>query len=124
MKNKNDLGEIIIRTFRLDTGLYNEMKVKNDAISQALIVIVISSIAAGIGSVSSIGIKGVFVGSIGALIDWFIWAYIVYFICLKIINKNEISISQGEFLKIAGFSSGPGIIKILGVILQILYLLR
>lgn len=111
----------MIRAARLDSGLYGEISQQPEQISQAVKVVVISSIAAGIGSVGHIGITGIVVGSVGALIAWFIWAYIVYVLGAKIKPVSEVSLSQGEFLRCAGFSSAPGVIRVLGIIPPLYY---
>jgi len=53
---------------------------------------------------------------IGALIGWFVWAYLTYFIGTKLLPEPQTKASHGELLRTIGFSSSPGLIRILGII--------
>ena len=106
----------IIRAAKLDVNLYEEVEADKGAMGQAMGVVVLSSVAAGIGSVGAGGIKGIIFGVIAALIGWFIWAYITYFIGTKLLPEPQTSADHGELLRTIGFSSSPGLIRILGII--------
>lgn len=54
----------MVRAAKLDVNLYEEV----EADKQAMGVVVLASLAAGIGSVGTTGISGVLLGTIGALI--------------------------------------------------------
>ena len=66
----------IVRAAKLDVNLYEEVEADKGALGQAMGVVVLSSIAAGVGSIGQVGVKGIFIGAITALIAWYIWAYI------------------------------------------------
>lgn len=106
----------MLRAAKLDANLYEEVEADKSAMKQAMGVVVLSSVAAGIGSVTSMGISGMLAGTIGALISWYIWAYLTYFIGTKILPEPQTSADLGELLRTIGFSSSPGLIRILGVI--------
>jgi hypothetical protein len=106
----------ILRASKLDVNLYEEVEADTGAMVQAMGVVVLSSVAAGIGSISAGGVKGIIVGVIGALIGWFVWAYITYFIGTKLLPEPQTKADHGELLRTIGFSSSPGLIRILGVI--------
>jgi hypothetical protein len=106
----------IIRAAKLDVNLYEEVEADKGAMSQAMGVVVLSSVAAGIGSIGSVGFKGIIVGTISALIGWFIWAYLTYFIGTKLLPEPQTKSDVGELLRTIGFSSSPGLIRILGII--------
>ncbi len=106
----------IIRAAKLDVGLYREVEVDKSALGQAMAVVVLSSIAAGIGTVGSGGIGRVLVVIVSALVGWYIWAYITYFIGTKLLPEPQTKANHGELLRTIGFSSSPGLIRILGVI--------
>jgi len=106
----------IIRASKLDVNLYEEVEADKGAMTQAMGVVVLSSIAAGIGSISSIGLKGIIFGTVSALIAWYVWAYMVYFIGAKILPEPQTESDVGELLRTIGFSSSPGLIRILGII--------
>lgn len=106
----------IIRAAKLDVGLYREVEVDKGALGQAMAIVVLSSIAAGIGTVGSGGIGRVLVVIVSALVGWYIWAYITYFIGTKLLPEPQTKANHGELLRTIGFSSSPGLIRILGVI--------
>lgn len=106
----------IIRAAKLDVNLYEEVEADKGAMRQAMGVVVLSSVAAGIGSIGSVGFKGIIVGTISALIGWFIWAYLTYFIGTKLLPEPQTKSDVGELLRTIGFSSSPGLIRILGII--------
>ena len=106
----------IVRAAKLDVNLYEEVEADKGAMSQAMGVVVLSSVAAGIGSIGSIGTKGVIIGAITALIAWYVWAYITYFIGTKILPEPQTKADHGELLRTIGFSSSPGLLRILAII--------
>lgn len=106
----------IIRATKLDVNLYEEVEADKGALGQAMGVVVLSSVAAGIGSIEKGGIGGILAGTITALIGWFIWAYLTYFIGTKLLPEPQTYADPGELLRTIGFSSSPGLIRVLGVI--------
>ncbi len=106
----------IIRAAKLDVNLYEEVEADKGAMGQATTVVVLSSIAAGIGSIVKGGLGGIFIGTIAALIGWYIWAYLTYFIGTKFLPEPQTKADLGELLRTIGFSSSPGLIRVLGII--------
>jgi len=99
----------IIGAAKLDVAIYEEVEADKDALFQAMGVVVLSSIAAGIGTIGNVGFVGVLTGTITALIAWFIWAYLTYFIGTKILPEPQTKSDMGELLRTIGFASSPGI---------------
>jgi len=106
----------IVRAAKLDVNLYEEVEADKGALGQAMGVVVLSSIAAGLGIIGQVGIKGIFIGAITALIAWYVWAYITYFIGVKILPEPQTKADYGELLRTIGFSSSPGLIRVLAII--------
>ncbi len=106
----------IIRAAKLDVNLYEEVEADKGAMGQAVGVVVLSSIAAGVGTFGRGGVGGIVVGTIVALVSWYIWAYLTYFIGTKLLAEPQTKADHGELLRTIGFSSSPGLIRILGVI--------
>ncbi len=111
-----NFNERIIRAAKLDVNLYEEVEADRGALGQAMGVVVLSSIAAGLGSVERAGFGGILIGSILALIGWYIWAYITYLIGTKLLPEPQTKADHGELLRTIGFASSPGLIRILGII--------
>ena len=109
------LTERMIRAAKLDVNLYEEVEADKAAMGQAMGVVVLSSLAAGIGSIS-MGVINLIVITIVALAGWYIWAYLTYFIGTKLLPEAQTTADHGELLRTIGFSSSPGLIRILGII--------
>ena len=106
----------IIRAAKLDVNLYEEVEADKGAMVQAMGVVVISSMAAGIGVFGIGGLGGILMGTITALIGWYVWAYLTYFIGTKILPEPQTKADHGELLRTIGFSSSPGLIRVFGII--------
>ncbi len=106
----------MVRAAKLDVNLYEEVEADKQAMGQAMGVVVLASLAAGIGSVGTTGISGLFLGTVGALIGWFIWAFVTFFVGTKMLPEPQTKADYGELLRTTGFSSSPGVLRILGVV--------
>ena len=65
----------MVRAARLDAAVYEEVEADTRATVQALLVILLSGLAAGIGSES---VRSFAIDSIVALVGWFLWAFVTY----------------------------------------------
>jgi hypothetical protein len=106
----------IIRAAKLDVTLYEEVEADRGALGQSMGVVVLSSVAAGLASLSRAGFGGILIGTITALIGWYVWAYITYFIGTKLLAEPQTKADPGQLLRTIGFSSSPGLIRVLGII--------
>ena len=106
----------MIRAAKLDVNLYEEVEADKGAMGQAMGVVILSSVAAGIGTIGTIGIKGFFFGTIVALMGWFIWAFLTYYIGTRLLPEPQTKADYGELLRTIGFSSSPGVLRVLGII--------
>ena len=98
-----------------DERLYEEVEADKSALGQAMGVVVLSSIAAGIGSTSA-GLLRMLIGVVVALAGWYIWAYLTYFIGTRLLPESQTKADHGELLRTIGFSSSPGLIRVLGIV--------
>ncbi len=106
----------ILRAIKLDSQVYEEVEADQQALPQALGVVILSSVAMGIASMSK-GIDASFMSDIlGALIGWFAWSYIIFFIGSRILPEPETMADYGQLLRTIGFASAPGLIAIVGII--------
>ena len=106
----------MLRAAKLDVNLYEEVEADTGAMRQAMGVVVLSSIAAGIGGIATGGLGGILMGTIAALISWYIWAFLTYYIGTKFLAEPQTRADLGELLRTIGFSSSPGLIRVLGII--------
>jgi hypothetical protein len=112
----NVLTDRMIRAARLDVRLYEEVEADQSATGQAMAVVVLSSVAAGVATVATGGIGGIVLGTVGALIGWVVWAYLTYLIGTRILPEPQTKADVGELLRTLGFSSSPGVIRVAGIV--------
>ena len=106
----------MLRASLLDAELYEEVEADRDATGQALVVVALSAVAAGIGSIENSGGVGILWSTLAALAGWYVWAYATYFIGTRILSTPETVADHGELLRTIGFSSAPGVLRVLGVL--------
>ena len=113
----NQLVDNMIRAAKLDIAFYKKAKVDQSMFGQSMLVVVLSSVAAGIGNIGA-GITGILplLATVSALIGWYVWAYLTYLIGTKLLPEPQTRAEMVELLRTIGFSSSPGIIRILGII--------
>ena len=106
----------MIRAAKLDAALYEEVEADKGAMGQAMGVVVLSSVAAGIGTINVTGISGLILGTVVALLGWFIWAFLTYYIGTRLLPEPQTKADYGELLRTIGFSSSPGVLRFLAII--------
>jgi len=103
----------IFRAVKIDPDVFNEVQKDKKATLSAAIVVILSSTAAGIGA-TSLGSSNFILAPLFSLISWFVWAYIVYFVGVKLFPDPRTKTTQFALLRAIGFSSAPGMIRIFG----------
>jgi hypothetical protein len=67
--------ERLVGAAKLDANTFEEVEMDRSAMNQAMAVVVLANVAAGVGSSRN----GLIAGIIAALVGWFIWARLTYF---------------------------------------------
>lgn len=106
----------MIRAAKLDAQVYEEVEADKSAMPQAIGVVVLSSVAGGIGFMQNTGLTGLLFGAVLSLIGWYIWAFVTYLIGTKLLPEPQTSADVGELLRTIGFSSAPGLIRVFALI--------
>jgi hypothetical protein len=101
----------IYRSIKIDPTVYDEVQKDKGATVSAAIVVVISSLAAGLAAKQS-GMGSFIFAPILSLASWFVWAYIVYFVGVKLFPDSKTKTTHAALLRAIGFSSAPGIIRV------------
>ena len=111
----------VIGAARLDPRTYEEVEADSQATLQAVAVVVLASIASGIGSVgiSVMGPRNMIAGVLGAIIGWVSWAVLTYVIGTRLLPGPQTRADVGELLRTIGFATAPGVFRILGVIPEV-----
>jgi hypothetical protein len=103
----------------LDADTYEEVEADRGSTGQAALVVLLSAVAAGIGSIENGGLAGIGWQALAALVGWWVWAYISYFLGTRLLPGPETEADHGELLRTIGFSSAPGLLRVLGVVAPI-----
>ena len=99
----------------LDAQVYEEVEADRGANLQAAAVVALSSIAAGVGSIANHGAVGALWYTAVALLAWYVWAAVACWIGTRILPGPDTRADVGELLRTIGFSSAPGVLRILAL---------
>lgn len=113
----NSFLQRIIGALSLDAAIYEEVEADRSAIGQALTVILLSSVAAGIGSrgLGGTTFQGIVFIAIVSLLAWAAWALVIFEIGTRLLPEPQTRADVGQLLRTIGFASAPGLLRILGV---------
>mgnify|MGYP001210930693 FL=1 len=103
----------IFRSVKIEPEVFNEVQKDKNATLSAAIVVLLSSASAGIGA-AHLGLGNFILAPLFSLLSWFVWAYIVYFVGVKLFPDIKTKTTQFALMRAIGFSSAPGIIRIFG----------
>lgn len=101
---------------RLEVPIYEEVEHDSTATGQAAGVVILASIAAGIGALGTAGFGGLVLALIGALLGWLIWAIVVWFIGTQILPQAQTEADIGQLLRTMGFAASPGLLRVFDII--------
>jgi hypothetical protein len=112
------LPDRMLRAARLNVPLYEEVEADTTATTQALTVVVLVSLATGIGNAIAGASRGNLVGAliggiVTALIGWAVWSFVTYFVGTRFFGGVA---TYGEVLRTLGFAESPGVLTILSFI--------
>src|SRR3990170_4912422 len=110
------LTDRMIRAARLDVTLYEEVEADRQATGQAMLVVIFVSLATGLGALTSAGGIGLLWGMVAGLLGWVVWAFLTYFIGTRVLPEPQTQADMGQLLRTIGFSSSPGVLRILGLV--------
>jgi hypothetical protein len=101
---------------RLEIPVFEEVEADRGATGQALVVVVLSSLAAGIGLSSSVYNAPVVTRVVLALLLWVFWAMSTYAIGVCLMPEPQTRTDVGELLRTIGFAAAPGVLRIFGFV--------
>jgi hypothetical protein len=114
----------MIGAARLNVHTYEDVENDQTATKQALLVVVLVSLASGIGAIGigaiAIGddynILNFLLGIAVGIIGWAIWAYITFFVGTKFLNTPETHADWGQLARGTAFAQTPGLLRVFGFI--------
>ena len=100
---------------RLDPAVYEDVEHDPSALPQALVVVVFSSVATGIGSVHPQAAALVVPGTLFALAGWVAWSSLIYLIGTRLVPQVQTEADIGQLMRTTGFASAPGLLGLIGL---------
>jgi hypothetical protein len=124
MASSTSLFGRMVRAAQLQPALYEEVEADTSATGQALLVVVLVSIVAGIGSgidaLTSGGsgsfIYGLMYGLAIAIVGWLVWALFAFIFGVSILRGPHTSSTWGELLRTMGFATSPRVLLVFAFI--------
>ncbi|MGD2176484.1 MAG: YIP1 family protein [Anaerolineae bacterium] len=108
----------VVRAAMLDVEFFKQAESDISLNQEALIVVILVSLAGGIGGFIG-GLTGGGFGSallalivalIIGVLNYYIWAYVTYFVGTQLFKAD---VDPGELLRVLGYASGPQVLSIL-----------
>lgn len=116
----------MIRAAMLRADAYEEVEANKSATGQAMAIVVLVSLATGIGytgltgatgqEATSWSLIGMVLGVVASLIGWALLAWITFIVGAKLFPSAETEANWGELARTLGFAQTAGILKIGGLI--------
>src|SRR5436309_291191 len=114
----NTFLQRLIGAVSLDAAIYEEVEADRGATGQAVAVVLLSSLAAGIGArgLGGDSPSNIAFISMVALLAWAAWALLTFQIGGRLMPEPQTRVDVGELLRTIGFASAPGILRVFGVL--------
>ncbi len=116
----------MLRAAKLEPQLYEEVEADTTGTGQAMLAVVLVSLATGIGSGISAAIlgsgsilgfiSGLIWGLIASLIVWVIFSLLCFWLGTSVFKGPETKSTMGELLRTLGFAYTPGLLNIFSFI--------
>jgi Yip1 domain len=98
---------------RLNIETYERVEADPRTTWDSVLVVVLSSIAAGLGS-GITGVVDVLALITIAVLTWLIWVGLTYVIGSRLLATPETEATFGQVMRTTGFSAAPGIFRVFG----------
>jgi hypothetical protein len=116
-------GDRVIGAMKLEPNAFEDVERDPTAIGQAVGVIVLAAVSAGIGNIYWGGISGIVTTAITSLIGFLIWSVIVWLVGTKLMPEPTTKADFPETFRVLGFSAAPGLLSFITIIPLLGYLI-
>lgn len=105
----------VVGAAMLDPAIFEEIEADHSATPQALLVVVLASLAAGIGARGTSGagpaLKFFAIGAILSVASWAVFAVLTYTIGTSLAPATDTRADVPELLRTLGFAAAPGLLQ-------------
>ena len=115
--NTNSFVMRLIGAISLDPPIYEEVEADRSGNGQAFAVVLLSSLATGIGArgFREVTFGGVLFFSAVALLGWMAWALVTFEIGYRLMPQPQTRADVGELLRTTAFATTPAMFRIFGI---------
>ena len=110
------LMERMVGAAKLDPATYEDVEADATATSQAMLVVVLASLAGGVSAIRATGVAGLAMAALASLLGWFLWAFITFVVGTRVLPGAKTEADLGQLLRTVGFSAAPGLIRVFDVV--------
>ena len=115
------LGTLVYRAMGaavLDASMYEGIEADGAATRQALAIVLLASVAAGIGASGWAGPHWTVLVSFGvlALVTWVGWAVLILHVGGRYFREPGTRVDLGELLRTVGFAASPGLLQVVAIV--------
>ena len=102
----------------LNRRTYEEVEADQEATPQALVVVLLAGLAAGVGWIGpgADNLPAIGTLTVIAVIGWVAWAVLTYLIGTHFLPGPETRADPGELLRTLAFAGSPGVLFVLGAV--------
>ena len=104
--------ERVSGVLRLQPRAFEDIEADVHANGQALGIVVLSSLAAGVGGGFYGGPGGMVAEALGAVVGWVMWAAVTYVLGARLLPERDTRTDMGELLRVMGYSSAPTLFSV------------
>lgn len=106
--------ERMLGAAKLDVATFEEVESDTGATAQALGVVALAALAAGIGALSYGGFGFLVARVLASIIGWALWAALIWLIGTKLMPESQTEADWGQVARTTGFAQSPALLAILG----------
>jgi hypothetical protein len=111
-----DLTGRMIGAMKADVKTFEEIEADPGAMTQAITVIAIASVAALIGNFFRNGLMGGIAGLVGSFVGYALFSFLVFLIGTKVMPEPATKADFSESFRTIGFAAAPGVFNILAIV--------
>ena len=106
----------VFGVLRLSPEVFEEIEADHKANGQALAIVVIGTLAAGLGGGQYGGPARMLLEMIGAVVGLITWAALTYVLGVRLMPEPQTRSNVGELLRVMGYATTPGFFSAFGAI--------
>ncbi len=110
----------VLGAVRLDPRVYDEVDADTGATPQAVLVVALTGLATGIGTLGTedAGTSVLFIGVADGLLVWGLWAVTSYFVGTTLLRPRDSDVTAGwrQLVRTTGFAQSPGLLRVVAIV--------